>query len=542
MKEVYTIGLDFGTRSARALLVRVSDGQEIGYTEYIYPHGVMESSLPTGEKLGKNWSLQHPEDYTNALKECITPLILKYRIDAKNVIGIGIDCTACTILPVKKDGTPLCFIKEFEREPHAYIKLWKHHAAQYCADMINQKADKKLFSLFGGKISSEFYHPKLLQTLIEAPHVIDYADLYIESGDWIVWQLTGKLSRSASMAGYKALYTKENGYPSKEFLNSIYQGFGDKAEKLLQGEVLPVGSLAGGLCKKYAEITGLAEGTPVTTCIIDAHSALLSAKITDADKMLMILGTSGCHISLGKEYKEVEGVYAIVRDGIQNGFYGYESGQTCLGDHFHWLSCNMISKEIQQEAEKLGIKVLDLLSQKAALHRPGSSGLLALDWWNGNRSVLNDGELSGMIVGLNLTTKPEDIYRAFVEAIAFGTRKILENYEQSSVFINELYACGSLSKNDYIMQVYADVFGKEIKICASENGSALGSAILAAAATGEYSLKQAAKQMGNIKDICFTPNTQNKEIYDSLYKQYEILHDYFGRGENNVMKELLKLK
>lgn len=542
MKEVYTIGLDYGTRSARALLVRVSDGLELGYTEYVYPHGVMESAIPTGEKLDSNWALQHPADYLNALKECIAPLILKCGIDAKDVIGIGIDFTACTVLPVKKDGTPLCLIKEFEREPHTYVKLWKHHAAQYCADMINQKADENLLASFGGKISSEFYHPKLLQTMLEAPRVTDFADFYIEAGDWIVWLLTGKMSRSASMAGYKALYTKEHGYPSKDFLNSVCQGFGDTAERLLQGDILPVGSVAGGLCKEYAEITGLTEGTPVTSCIIDAHSALLSARITDADKMLMILGTSGCYISLGKEYKKVDGVYAIVQDGIENGFYGYESGQSALGDQFHWLSCNMVSKEIQRQAESSGIKVLDLLSQKAALQKPGSSGLLALDWWNGNRSVLNDGELSGMIVGLTLTTKPEDIYSALVEAIAFGTRKIIENYEQSSVFIKELYACGSLSKNNYIMQVYADVLGKEIKICASENGSALGSAIFAATATGEYSLKQAAKQMGRIKDISFVPNMQNKEIYDRLYKQYELLHDYFGKGANNVMKELLKLK
>ena len=463
----------------------------------------------------------------------------------EQIVAIGIDFTACTVLPTKSDGTPLCFLKEYECEPHAYVKLWKHHAAQYCAEIINKKAverNESFLKRFGGKISSEFYFPKLLQIALEAPQIFENADLFIEAADWLTWKLTGKLCRSASFAGYKAMWDKKEGYPSKDFLDSLKDGFGEKSYSLLKGDILMPCTIAGYISNEFASLTGLTTKTAVITPIIDAHSALFSAGIHKKDEMLIIMGTSGCHVSLSDTYKEIPGILASVQDGILPDFFGYESGQSGFGDHFEWLSNNFVPESLSKQAREKDTNVLELLAEKAKQQKPGEHGLIALDWFNGNRSPLNDSDLSGLILGLNLNTKPEDIYRALVEAIAYGSRKIIENYEKHDFSINSVCACGSLSKNDFIMQIFADVLGKEIKIADSENGSALGSAIIAASASGELALDDAITKLCKLRTSSYKPIPENQEIFDKLYSEYSKLYNYFGCGENNVMKELNKYK
>ena len=538
---LYTIGIDFGTLSARALLVRAKDGKEIAFSEYKYPHKVIYDALPSGKKIPPNWALQHPDDYLTALKECISELLIKSRINKEQITGIGIDFTASTVFPATKDLIPLCKMPQFEDNPHAYVKLWKHHGAQYCADIINQKATEqhmKFLELCGGKVSAEHYYPKLLQIAIEAPEIFENCDLFIEAGDWIVSKITGKLTKSSSMASYKAFWNEQDGYPSEEFLESLKTGFGKKASILTKGEIVPVGTLAGRITKDGAKLTGLCEGTAVSSCIIDAHSSLPALNITDENQMMIIMGTSGCHISLSKEFKKASGILGAAKDGIINGFYGYESGQSGFGDLFEWLEKNFIPKDITEQANAQGIKPLELLSQKAALQKPGKSGLLALDWWNGNRSPLNDSRLSGMIIGLTLSTKPEDIYRALVESIAFGTRKILDNYQQNDMPIESITACGGMSKNEFILQIFADITGKKIKVTDSKNPTTLGSAMFGAVAAGIYDIKTACKKMSSYKEKVFTPIPENTEIYNKLYNEYCILTDYFGKGKNDIMKRL----
>lgn len=541
MKKQYTIGLDFGTRSMRALLVDLTNGEELGCKEYKYPHGIMESTLPDGTRLGSDWALQHPEDYLFALTETIPVLLREYGVEGESVVGIGVDFTASTVMPLNEELVPLCLLEKYKSTPHAYVKLWKHHSALYLADRITalaKETNEPWLKRIGGKVSSEFLFPKLLQIALEAPEIFDHTEYFMEAGDYVVYRLTGELTRSTCIAGFKSYWSKEDGYPSAAFLNRLEPDFGTKALKMLRGPMTSPGTAAGRLSREYAEKLGLSENTAVSAAIIDAHAAIPSAGILRENEMLMILGTSGCHISLSKVYREVEGVCGIVKDGIIDGYYCYESGQTGMGDHFEWLLRTCISGEIEAAAKEKGMSVLNYLASLAEKQKIGEHGLLCLDWFNGNRSVLTDSDLSGVILGLNLSTKPEDIYRALVEAVAFGTRKILENYENAGVPIDGLTATGTMAKSPFIMQTFSDVLGKEIKLVASQNGPALGSAIFAAAASGVLSLSDAIEKMGKTQNVVYRPNLANKALCDALYEEYSTLHDYFGRGINPVLKKL----
>ncbi len=545
MKRNYTVGLDFGTRSMRALLVDFESREELGYKEYKYPHGIMETALPDGTRLGPDWALQHPEDYLLALRETIPALLREHGVDGEAVLAIGIDFTASTVMPLNADFTPLCLMPEYKSIPHAYVKLWKHHSALYCADQITNLAKETgepWLKRIGGKVSSEFLFPKLLQIALEAPEIFDNTEYFMEAGDYVVYRLTGALSRSACIAGFKSYWTPDEGYPSEEFLNRLHPRFGTRALKMLRGPLLPAGTAAGKLTPEFAKLLGLSENTVVATAVIDAHAALPSAGAIRENDMLMIMGTSGCHISLSKTYREVDGICGVVKDGVIDGFYCYESGQNGAGDHFEWLLRTCISKEVEEAAKAKGMGVLDYLAFLAKDQSVGEHGLLCLDWFNGNRSVLTDSDLSGVILGMNLSTKPEDLYRALVEAIAFGTRKILENYEESGIAVDGIFASGSMAKSDFVMQTFADVLGREIKIVASQNGPALGAAIFAATASGAFSLEEAALRLGKTKDVFYKPNFDHKRLYDKLYHEYSVLHDYFGRGENPVMKTLQALR
>lgn len=546
----YTIGIDYGTLSGRAMLVNVETGEELDSAVLDYPHSVMDEKLPNGKKLGIDWALQHPQDYLDVLYTTIPEIMKKSGVLPDDVVGIGLDFTACTILPAKKDGTPLCFMDKYKDEPHAYVKLWKHHAAQKQANRVNEIASargEKWLKNYGGKVSSEWAVPKIWQILDEAPEIYDEADTFIEAADWIVWRLTGHENRNACCAGYKEMWNKNTGYPSSEFFKALDPRLEHITDKLGK-EISPVGTKAGELTDEMAEKLGLNAGIAVADAIIDAHVFVPAAGIAEEGKMLAIMGTSTCHMLLGKTEKQVDGMCGVVEDGILPGFFGYEAGQACVGDHFQWFIENCVPAEYTKEAEKQGVNIHKYLRSKAEKLKPGESGLIALDWWNGNRSCLVDYDLTGMMLGMTLLTKPEEMYRALIEATAFGTRMIIEKFREFGVDVHEFYAAGGIAKKDPMtMQIYADIINMPIKIAASDQGGALGSAIFGAVAAGKKnggydSVYEAASVMGKVLDTVYMPKEENVKIYNELFDEYRILHDYFGKGANDVMKRLKAIK
>lgn len=547
----YVIGVDYGTLSGRAVIADAKTGEEKASAVYEYPHAVMDEKLPDGTKLGTDWALQHPQDYLDVLSRTIPEVLEKSGISADDVIGVGTDFTACTLIPVKADGTPLCFLPEYEHEPHAYVKLWKHHAAQDKANKLNEIAEarnEKWLNNYGGKISSEWAIPKIWQVLDEKEEIYNAADMFIEAADWIVWQLCGNVTRNSCTAGYKELWNKTAGYPSKDFFAALDKRLENVVEDKLGTEIMPLGSKAGEINEKAAALTGLKVGTAVAVGNVDAHVCVPAVGIDGPGKVLAIMGTSTCHMLMGEEELQVPGMCGVVADGIMPGFYGYEAGQSCVGDHFAWFIDNCLPKEYYDAAEKAGMNIHKYLRAKAEVQKPGESGLVALDWWNGNRSVLVDVDLTGMMVGMTLATKPEEIYRALIEATAYGTREIIENYRRNGVPVEEFYASGGISQKDPMtMQIYADVLKMPVKIAGSMQGPALGSAIFGAVAAGAENggwdnVFDAARAMGQVKNVVYEPIKENSDIYDKLFAEYKILHDYFGKGENDVMKRLKKIK
>jgi len=548
----YSIGIDYGTQSGRAVVVEIGSGNILAQSVKEYTHGVMDEYLPDGvTKLGPDWALEHPADYIEVLGTTVPDVLEKAGIDPKDIIGVGIDFTACTLISVDETGTPLCFKDEFKNNPHAYIKLWKHHAAQKQANLLNSTAEKmgeKFLKRYGGKISSEWMIPKIMQTLEEDKEIFNATDRFMESADWVVMWLTGNEKRNSCTAGYKATWHKQEGYPSKEFFKALAPELENIVEDKLSGDIYPLGTKAGELTAEAAKITGLPEGTAVAVANVDAHVSMPAAGITRAGQMLMIMGTSTCHMVLGEDEKIVSGMCGVVEDGIMPGYMGYEAGQSCVGDHFEWFVENCVPAAYIEEATARDISIHKLLRSKVSVLRPGQSGLVALDWWNGNRSVLVDADLTGMILGMTLLTKPEEIYRALIEATAYGTRMIIETFRDSGVSVDSLFAAGGIAEKDpMMMQIYADVTGMEIKIAKSDQSPALGSAmfgaVAAGAAKGGYNtIFEAAADMGGVKDRTYTPIKENSELYDRLYSEYAILHDYFGRGVNDVMKRLKEIK
>ncbi|HMK09422.1 MAG TPA: ribulokinase [Anaerolineales bacterium] len=544
----YAIGVDFGTESGRAVLVEVATGREVATAVYPYLNGVIDEALPeTGRPLPPDWALQDPDDYLRTFQTAIPRVLSDAGVTADDVIGLGIDFTACTMLPVRADGTPLCRLDSWRRQPHAWVKLWKHHAAQPEADRINRIAretGQTWLDRYGGKISSEWFFSKALQILDEAPEVYAAADRLIEAADWAVWQLTGVETRNTCTAGYKAMWSKREGFPPRAYFEALHPAFADVVDDKMSRDIRPVGERAGGLTAQAAAWTGLRPGTAVAIANVDAHVAVPAATVTDVGRMVMIMGTSICHMVLGREEHIVPGMCGCVEDGILPPFFGYEAGQSCVGDHFAWFVENCVPGRLAQEAAAQGVDLHTLLEQKAGALAPGESGLLALDWWNGNRSVLVDVDLSGVLVGATLATRPEEIYRALIEATAFGTRVIVETFQSHGVPIYELVACGGLpEKNRLLMQIFSDVTGLPIRVSASKQTPALGSAmfgaVAAGAAAGGYAtVYEAAQGMARLKDQAFLPDAQRHAVYNDLYADYLRLHDHFGRGGDDVLKRL----
>ena len=549
----YVLGIDFGTLSGRALLVDAHTGREVAMATHDYSDAVIEEKLPgSAKRLPLDTALQNPADYLEVLSVTIPKVLRQAKVRPEQVIGLGTDFTSCTMLPTRADGTPLCLEKRWRQNPHAWVKLWKHHAAQPEANQINQlglERGEPFIGAYGGRYSSEWFFSKLLETVNEAPEVYEAAERFIEAGDWIVWQLCGQERRCLSAAGFKAMCVQPDGrggwtFPTPEFFRALHPKLADVVSAKLATELHPLGSRAGGLTPEMARRTGLRPGTPVAVGNIDAHAAVPACGVTTPGKLVMIMGTSTCHLLVGDSREEVEGMCGVVQHGVIPGLWGYEAGQAGVGDLFAWFMEQGVPVSVQADAKRSRVSVYEVLERRAAALQPGESGLLALDWWNGCRSVLMDSDLSGMLVGATLATKPHEIYRALIEATAFGTRKIIEAFTSKGVAIDELYGCGGLAqKNPLLMQIYSDVTGRPIKVAESEQTSALGAAMHGAVAAGFYpDIHVAARKLARVKKKAYTPNPEAKPVYDQLYAEYTRLHDFFGRDPGRTMKTLRRLR
>jgi L-ribulokinase len=551
-KDKFALGIDYGTESGRVVVIRVRDGKLLSSAVIPYPDGVIDERVPGGPKLEPDWALQNPMDYLYVLEKGVPKALKEAKVKADDVIGMGTDFTASSPMPTKADGTPLMALPQYRKQPHAYVKLWKHHAAQPEANRINEvgrERNEEFIRIYGGKYSSEWFFSKLLQVLDEAPDVYDAMARFIEAADWIVWQMTGQEKRNTCTAGYKAMWVKGQGFPSRDFFRALHPRLENVIEDKVGETFYPLGARAGGLTAHWAKKTGLREGTPVSIGNVDAHVAVPACTVTQPGSLVMIMGTSICHMVLGQERQMVEGMCGTVEDGIVPGLWGFEAGQSAVGDIFAWFFEHGVPDYIHRDARKMKAPFQVALEKRAAALQPGGSGLVALDWWNGNRSILVDVDLTGVLLGMTLATRAEEIYRALIEATAFGTRTIVEAFESKGVAVRELVACGGLpEKNRLLMQIYADVTGREIKLAdplqtCSALGSAMHGAVAAGRAAGGYdSIFEAAQHMARVQKLVFKPQAERHAVYNRLFKEYQTLHDYFGRGANDVMKRLKTLK
>ncbi|WUJ70909.1 ribulokinase [Kribbella soli] len=543
--EQFVVGVDFGTLSGRAVVVRVSDGAELGAGVHEYAHAVIDDQLPaTGKRLPPEWALQVPDDYREVLRTAVPEAVAAAGIDPAQVIGIATDFTACTMVPCLADGTPLNEVDGLADRPHSYIKLWKHHAAQPQADRINELARERGESWlprYGGLISSEWEFAKALQLFEEDRELYDRMERWVEAADWIVWQLCGRYVRNACTAGYKGIL-QDGHYPSADFLEGLAPGFGTFVAGKLEHPIGQLGSAAGTLTAEASEWTGLPAGIAVAVGNVDAHVTAPAAQAVEAGQMVAIMGTSTCHVMSADALREVPGMCGVVDGGIIAGSWGYEAGQSGVGDIFGWFVDNAVPPSYHEAAAAAGESLHEHLTRLAAGQAVGEHGLVALDWHSGNRSVLVDHELSGLIVGETLATRPEDCYRALLEATAFGTRVITETFGDSGVPVKELIIAGGLAKNALLMQIYADVTRLPLSIIDSEQGPALGSAIHAAVAAGAYpDVPSAAKNMGKVRRGVHLPDEERAKAYDQLFDLYLELHDYFGR-DSKLMRKLKSIR
>jgi L-ribulokinase len=542
----YVVGIDFGTLSGRAVVVAADDGETVGEAEFVYPHAVMDDVLDeTGARLPPNWALQDPDDYIGVLSNAVPQAVAAAGVDPAHVVGIATDFTACTVLPVRADGMPLARLPEWRGRPHAWVKLWKHHAAQPQADRINELAEQRgepWLRRYGGRISSEWEFAKALQVVEEDPAIYAVMDRFVEAADWIVWQLCGVELRNECTAGYKGIY-QDGHYPSVEYLAALDPAFAGFAAEKLSPSIAQLGARAGTLTARAASWTGLPKGIAVAVGNVDAHVTAPAAGVTEPGRMVAIMGTSTCHIMIGEELAEVRGMCGVVRGGIVPERWGYEAGQSGVGDIFAWCVENAVPPAYHEQARAHGIGVHEHLSALGAAEPVGAHGLIALDWWSGNRSVLVDHGLTGVVAGMTLATRPHQIYWALVEATAFGTRRIIDAFDGAGVEVREFVAAGGLVRNAPLMQCYADVIGLPISVIGSDQGPALGSAMHAAVAAGVHAdIYAAARAMGRCRRHVYEPDPDRRRAYDELYALYLRLHDFFGRDERGLMSALQTIR
>lgn len=543
----YVIGIDFGTLSGRAVLMDTESGKEIAESTLEYAHGVMDVSLPSGKKLPPNYALQHPADYLEVLSYTVGNVIKSSGVAVADIVGFGVDFTSCTLIPVDNNMQPLCFMEKYADEPHAFVKLWKHHGAQPEAEEITALAksrEEKWLPFFGGRISSEWVLPKILEVLRDAPEIYDETYRFMEAGEWLTYQLCGNEVHNPNFAGFKNLWTKEFGFPSNEFFTALDPRLSGIVGTKLPDTLCKISDRTGKINENGAKLTGLAIGTALALPIIDAHSAIPALNMVRDGDMTLTIGTSSGYMLNTETAITVDGICATVGDGLFDGLYTHEAGQSAVGDIFAWFTNNCVPESYEIEAREKNMSIHKLLREKAKALKVGESGLLALDWHNGNRSVLDNGDLSGLILGMTLQTRPEEIYRALIESVAFGTRVIFDRFEECGANIKNVCAAGGIAqKDELMMQIYADVLDRPIRIAGTKQACARGAAIMATVAAGCYPDVFTACDALAIPDYCtYFPKSENREAYEKLFAEYKALHDYFGTGVNRVMERLTEMK
>ncbi len=524
-----SIGLDFGTESVRAVAVSL-DGTDLASASARYKHGQIVDTLPSsGHRLPEQFALQDPRDWIDSSSRAVRRVLKNASIDPDDVVGIGVDFTSCTMLACLGDGTPLCELDRFSTQPHAWPKLWKHHGAQEQADRITALAHKrreKWLPRYGGVVGLEWFFPKVLETLEHAPEVYDAAEVWLEAGDWLVWRLVGcdasQLARSTCQAGYKGLWNAETRFPSRAFFKGLDPRLAGLVQEKMPGRLLAPGTRAGGLCKEMAKRLGLREGTPVSAATIDAHAGVPGAGVSGAGTLVMVMGTSSCHMLNAREERTPAGVAGVVKDGIIPGYYGYETGQAAVGDAFAWLR------------DLLGQRDFSSITKRANELGAGSAGVRCVDWFNGCRTPLMDGRLRGAFTGLALHHGSEHLYRSLLEASACGVRWIVEIFEDAGVPVRKVVATGGLPhRSPLLMQIYADVLKLPISVHPSTQGPALGAAILGAVAAGRsktgFSSVSAAIRTMSARAAqgskVYRPSRKVSDAYDRVYEDYRALAD-----------------
>jgi L-ribulokinase len=533
----YAIGVDFGTESGRAALLDLASGEVLATSVVRYPSAVIDRTLPsTGERLPDDWALQDPDDWVTVVEQALPEVIESAGVRGDQVVGLGVDFTSCTVLPTTSDGVPLCTLEQWRRRRHAWPKLWKHHAAQPIADRLNDVAVERgesFLERYGGRISSEWYFPKLIQVWLEDRDVYDECAKFIEATDWIVWWLTGVECRQTATAGFKAMWSPADGLPPTEYFEAAYPGFDRPGEKL--GDTfVPLGARAGTLRPEVAEKVGLPESVAVAVGNVDAWVSVPGVGVEDPGTFVIVIGTSICDMIVHPEETRLPGITGVVKDGILPGLYGYEAGQAAVGDMLAWF--------VERLAQDPGS--YETLEQAAANIGPGETGLLALDWWNGNRTILADADLTGAIFGLTLHTTREEIYRALLESIAFGSRRIMDNFEEYGLALSEVVACGGIAeRSPLMMQLLADTSGRRVHVPEVQEIPARGAALFGAVAAGVYDDIGAAVSATRPERVrTYEPDLDAKKTYDRVYAIYRTLYDTLGRSEVRLLHELKRIR
>jgi L-ribulokinase len=502
-----------------------------------YPSAVIDETLPsTGERLPHDYALQDPDDWVKVIEEGVPEVIARAEVSANQVVGLGIDFTSCTVLPVTEDGTPLCTLEQWRGRRQAWPKLWKHHAAQPIADRLNEVAlerEEDFLSRYGGRISSEWYFPKLIELWQDDREAYDAADRFLEATDWIVWWLTGRECRQTATAGFKAMWSPEHGLPPTEYFTAAYPGFDHPGEKL--GDTfVPLGTKAGSLRKEVAEKVGLAESVAVAVGNVDAWVSVPGVGVQEPGTFVIVIGTSICDMIVHPDEVRLPGITGVVKDGILPGLYGYEAGQAAVGDMLAWFVERLVMDSGSYGA----------LEEAATKFEPGETGLVALDWWNGNRTILADADLTGAIFGLGLHTTREQIYRALLESIAFGSRRIMDNFEEHGLELQRVVACGGIAeRSPLMMQLLADTSGREVHVPEVAEIPARGAALFGAVAAGVYPDIGSAIEATRPKSVrTYHPDAGAKRIYDRVYDIYRTLYEMLGRSEVGLMHELKRIR
>lgn len=553
----FAIGLDFGSNSVRAVVVDVADGREVASAVVDYRRGEAGILLdPTDPELAR----QHPRDYLDCMTDAVRHAIADAKADrsfkVERVIGIGVDTTGSTPLPVDAHGVALGLLPEFENELAALAWLWKDHTAHAEAGEITKLAGEHrpaYLAKCGGRYSSEWFWAKMLKCARSAPRVFAASHSWVEIADWIPATLTGNtalgtMRRGVCAAGHKAFYNDTwGGYPDETFLGMLHPELA-RIRKSLPATAYNISDRAGELSSEWAGRFGLAVGIPVAIGAFDAHLGAVGAGIGDGT-LVKVMGTSTCDIMVSPTSRalvDVPGLCGIVSESVLPGFYGLEAGQSAVGDIFNWFV-----QRIEPGGADEGSHAR--LTERASKLKPGASGLLALDWHNGNRTVLVDQRLTGLMLGMTLYSTPAEMYRALVEATAFGARVIVERFEEYGVAVKRVINCGGIAaRNPMVMQIYADVLNRPMAIAKGLQTCALGSAIagavVAGAKGGGYDdFDSAMKAMAGVQPHVYTPDPAAASVYERLFKLYRQLHDAFGidghqADVSKVMKELLAIR